>query len=131
MTTRHTKKLFGGRKTAEEVHQQYAFPIGAKCAGCGCRPLTRAIVMMEIKEALKNPAVALIAQASAEALFKQIVQIKNSEGKPTPYFRCAVVYACKACTPQMEKQLAKAPSHAIVEINRGPGVDKIVTGPRI
>lgn len=125
----HRKKLFGGRKTAEEVHQQYAFPIGAKCAGCGRRPLIRAIVMMEMKEALKNPAVSMMAQISPGDLFKNIVQIKNSEGKPTPYFRCSVCYACKDCSREMEKQLAKAPSHAIVEINRGPGVDKIVTGP--
>ena len=125
----HRQKLFGGRKTAEEVHSRYAFPIGARCAACSSPPLTRAIVLMEMKEALKNPGVAMMGQVSPTDLVKQVVQIKGSDGREVPYFRCSVVYACKSCTPQMERQLAKAPSHCIVEINRGPGVDKVVTGP--
>jgi len=125
--TIHRKKLFGGRQTAEEVHQQHAFPIGATCAGCSRRPLLRAIVMMELKEALKNPAVAQLSQLSPEDFMKSVVQIKSSDGSPTPYYRCSVVYACKSCAREMEKQLAKAPSHCIVEINRGPGTDKIIT----
>jgi hypothetical protein len=91
--------------------------------------MTRALVMMEIKEAMKNPAVQAIAAMGPEELMPHIVQIKDSEGMAKPYFRVSVVYACKSCTPQMERQLAKAPSHCIVEINRGPGVDKIVAGP--
>lgn len=124
----HRRKLFGGQRTAEEVHQQHAFPRGAKCAGCGRPPLIRAIVMMELKEALKNPLIAEIAEKAPEALVQQVVQIKSTDGKSiSPYFRCSVVYACKQCGPAMEKQLAKAPSHCIVEINRGPGTDKIIS----
>lgn len=129
VTPIHRQKLFGGRRTAEEVHARYAFPINARCSGCGMRPMTRALVMMEIKEAMKNPAVQAIAAMGPEELMPHIVQIKDSEGMAKPYFRVSVVYACKSCTPQMERQLAKAPSHCIVEINRGPGVDKIVAGP--
>lgn len=125
--TIHRKKLFGGRRTAEEVHQQYAFPIGAKCAGCGRRPLVRAIVMMEMAEAMKNPQLALLSALAPEDFMKSVVQIKDSDGKPTPYYRVSVVYSCKSCSREMEKQLAKAPSHCIVEINRGPGTDKIIT----
>lgn len=125
--TIHRKKLFGGRMTAEEVHQKYAFPMGAKCAGCGALPLIRAIVMMEMKEAMKNPVVEQIAVLSPEALLQHTVQIKTSDGSQKPYFRCSIVYSCKRCQRQMEKQLAKTPSHCIVEINRGPGTDKIIT----
>jgi len=127
MPTIHRRKLFNGQRTAEEIHQQYAFPINARCL-CGRRPLTRAIVMMELKEAMKNAALAQLASVSPGDMLKQCVQIKNTDGKGTsPYFRCSVVYACKDCTPTMEKQLAKAPSHCIVEINRGPGTDKIIS----
>jgi hypothetical protein len=126
----HRQKLFGGRHTAEEVHQKYAFPLTAKCGGCGARPLTRALVMMEIKEAMKNPAVQALAAIGPAELMPHIVQIKDSTGATKPYFRVSVTYACKRCTPAMEKQLAKAPSHCIVEINRGPGVDKVVTSGR-
>jgi hypothetical protein len=89
--------------------------------------MTRAIVMMELKEALKNETISQLAAAAPEALVTNIVQIKGSDGKPSPYFRCSIVYACKSCTPQMERQLARAPSHAIVEINRGPGTDAVIT----
>jgi hypothetical protein len=125
---RHRTKLFRGQRTAEEVHQHLAFPVGARCAACPNRPLVRAIVMMELKEAMKNPAVAKVLEAAPEEIFKHIVQIKGADGKSTiPYFRCSIVYACKHCTPALEKQLAKAPSHCIVEFNRGPGTDKIVS----
>ena len=128
LESRHRSKLFRGRYTAEEVHQALAFPAGAKCCTCPARPLTRAIVMMEVKEARKNPMVDMLAMMQPAAFLSQIVQIKGSDGKTQPYFRCSVVYACKRCTPAMEKVLAKAPSHAIVEINRFTP-DRLISGP--
>lgn len=129
--TIHRSKLFGGQKTAEEIHQQYAFPPTARCL-CGRRPMTRAIVMMELKEAMKNPTIQSLAEMAPlefmEFLQKNTVQIKTTDGKgTTPYFRVSVVYACKSCTPAMERQMAKSPSHCIVEINRGPGTDRIIS----
>lgn len=125
---RHTRKLFGGRMTAEEVHQKYAFPPGAKCNACGRRPLTRVITMMEMAEARKNPMVEAMMAMGPEAFMSQVVAIKGSDGKPQPYLRTGVAYACKGCTPALEKIAAKAPSHCIVEINRGPGEDKPLIG---
>lgn len=123
----HRKKLFKGVRTAEEVHQQHAFPPHAKCSACGRPPATRGIVMMEMKEAMKNPAVQAMAGMAPQDFLKQTVQIKDSGGRPVPYFRAAVAYACKDCTPSMERQLAKAPSHCIVEINHAPK-DRFVMG---
>lgn len=122
---RHRRKLFGGRMSAEEVHAKLAFPPGSKCSGCGARPTVRGIVLMELVEARKNPLVEAMALADPQAFLSQVVDIKQSDGKGKPYFRCSVAYACKTCSPAMEKQLAKAPSHCIVEINRGPGRDPI------
>jgi hypothetical protein len=130
--TIHRKKLFGGRYTAQEVHQQYAFPMNAKCP-CGARPLIRAIVMAELSEMKKiNPlfdeALNAVVQLSPEMVTNNLVQIKGSDGRPTPYIRVGIAYSCARCRPTMEKALAKTPSHFIVEINRGPTPDKTVTG---
>ena len=113
----HRRQLFGGR-AAEEVHAEYAFPPNAKCVGCGGRPMVRGIVMMELDEAKKNPALSLLMKLSPEDFVKQLVKIRGSDGKPENYVRVSATYACKSCAPTMEKALAKAPSHCIVEINR-------------
>ncbi len=123
---RQRRKLFD-QYTAEEVHQKYAFPIDAKCAGCGRRPLIRAIVMMELKEARKNPLIDELMLLSPQDFMKGVVQIKQADGRLEPYYRLSVTYACKSCRKAMIKQLAKAPSHCIVEVNEGPGPDKLVT----
>lgn len=123
----HRKKFMGGRISPEEFHSQYAFPIHAKCNLCQRRPMTRAITMIELKEAIKRqPAIAEVIKASPEGFLQNIVQIKGTDGKPMQYMRLGIAYACKSCTPQLEKTLARAPSHVICEISRGPGSDRIV-----
>lgn len=121
---RHKKQLFGGR-SAEEVHSKYAFPRNAKCQVCSYRPLIRGIVMMELQEARKNPFVEQLATAAPEAFLQNVVQLKGSDGTPRPYYRVSVVYACKEHKRELEKALAKAPSHCVVEINYGPGPDRL------
>lgn len=127
-TVRGRRKLFGGQMTSEEVHQKYAFPPHAKCNNCGRRPLTRVITMMELAEAKKISAVAAMMELGPEAFLQHVVAIKDSAGLPVPYFRTGVAYACKSCTPLLERVAAKAPSHCIVEINRGPGSDNPIVG---
>jgi hypothetical protein len=124
----HRKKFMGGRISPEEFHAKHAFPIHAKCQGCDRRPVIRAIVMMELAEAKKNPAVDTLMQMAPEAFMKAVVQIKGSDGKAVPYYRVSVTYACKACKRDLQKALAKAPSHCIVEINEGPRPDKMISG---
>ena len=111
------EKLFGGRKTAEEVHGELAFPPGAKCAGCTVKPMIRCIVLAPFDEAAKR--MPEIAEADPEWLMKRIVQIRENptdeQGKP--YVRISTTYACKACRPMLEREAAKAPSWCIVEFN--------------
>lgn len=125
-TVLHRKKFMGGRISPEEFHSKYAFPVGAKCQGCQARPSVRAIVMMELAEARKNPLIDQLMLMDPAAFMSSVVQIKGSDGKAVPYYRCSVVYSCRACRAAMEKQLAKAPSHCIVELNAGPGPDRVV-----
>lgn len=123
------KKFMDGRYTPEELHQKYAFPPNQKCM-CGSRPLVRAIVMMELKEAIKMSPEIEVAQFTHPSLFMQSVVAIHPSGPnsmPVPYFRVSVTYACKRCRPEMEKALAKMPSHCIVEIGEAPKNEKIIT----
>ena len=122
----HRQKLFGGRMTAEEVHAKFGFPHDAKCI-CGRRPMIRCIIMMELAEARKNEAIDQLMLYQPEVTLESIVQIKGSDGKPTPYYRVSVTYACKEHRKLLHQQAAKAPSHCIVEFNEGPGPEKTIT----
>ncbi len=124
--TRHIKKFAGGRFTAQEVHAHLAFPPDAKCA-CGQRPAMRALTMCELAEATKTEEVAQLLERMPQALVERTVMLRGSDGKPIPYLRMGIAYACKGCTPLLEKALAKAPSHWVVEINRGPTADRIIS----
>lgn len=124
----HRKKLFGGTMTAEEVHSKYAFPPNAQCTGCKTRSvITRIIVLMELQEARKRDPLMDSVMAVNPMLFNQLLV-------PTKYgvfLRVSTVYACKRCTPDAEKVAAKAPSWCIVDINRGPTPDVIISSARV
>lgn len=123
---RHVKKLMGGRRTAQEVHQLYAFPPGAKCHTCMRRPLLRAITMARVDDAKQH--FQHIAELPLEALVKLLVTLKGVDGKPEPYVRLGMAYACKQCSRDLERTLAKLPSWVCVEINRGPAQEKLIVG---
>lgn len=57
---------------------------------------------------------------AATAFFKTLVQLKGSDGLPVSHVRVSTTYSCETCKSLFEKQLARAPSWAVVEINRGP-----------
>jgi hypothetical protein len=121
----HRKKLFGGRATAEEVHALHAFPIDAKCGGCskGHGSLqTRVIVLAPVSEMRKrDPMMDMLADARPQDFLKMVVQSKYG-----PLLRLNTAYACKACSPALEKAVAKgAPSWAVVDIHRGVGADRV------
>lgn len=124
----HTKQLFGGRQTAEEVHAHLAFPKNARCKGCNRkRPVLRCIVMVPFDEAARR--IPEIAMVSAEVLMQRVVSIRENpfdkQGKP--YVRVSITYACKSCSAALEREAAKAPSWAIVEWNR-VRPDRFVSG---
>ncbi len=122
----HRKKLFGGLMDAEEYHSKHAFPPNAQCQGCKTRGvITRIIVYYPLDEVKKrDPAFAAISEIDPERFLKLVMQTKSG-----PYVRISTIYACKQCTPSAEKAAAKGPSWSLVDINRGPGPDKAVSGP--
>lgn len=107
------------RRTPQEMHREFAFPPAAKCCGCQGKPHVRAIIMIPLKDAVAQGMVS--PETTPTALAPITVPIQESPGaKPTAYLRLSMTYACSRCRRDMEKQLAKAPSWAIVEINEGP-----------
>lgn len=132
--TIHRKRLFGGRYTPEEYHSKFAFPFGAKCAGCSRKDglSARLITLAPLDELRKrDPMFDLLASDPRgwPQLHKMLVQIRGADNKPIPYVRLATAYSCKACLPAAERAAAQGPSWIQVEINRGPGPLKTVVGP--
>ena len=115
------KRFDGGRRTPNEYHREFAFPPTAKCAGCGGPPAIRAIVLVELAEAIKRNMVQapLFGQIVHPDVAKTIVQLRGPSG-PVPHTRVSLTYSCDLCRKTMEVELAKAPSWCVVEINEGP-----------
>lgn len=125
MGRKHNRKFMNGEMTPEECHQKYAFAKGTKCAGCGRPPLSTIRVLYPLDELVKRDGnfVGTMLMKDPEAFKKMCVE--TTEGI---LVRVSTVYACKSCTPAAERAAAKgSPSWCVVEINRGPGPDKLVT----
>jgi hypothetical protein len=127
----HTRKLFGGVMTAEEAHAKHAYHANHRCDGCGGKLDVGHIVLRSfISEddlAKNDPAgFGVMVVKHPDAVAKMRVQMKGTDGNPVPYIRVKTVYACRACAPSAERAAAHGPSYAIVDIQRGPGPDKIV-----
>lgn len=116
---RHMTKMDDPRK----VHSQLAFPINAKCNGCGRRPMIRGITLCPMDEARKRmPELEALMVADPDGFMKNVVEIRENPKDVTgkPYLRLGIAYACETCKRELEKTLAKSPSWMIVEINYGP-----------
>ena len=123
--TIHRKQFMDGRMTPQEAHSRWAFPIGAKCAGCGGAPLITIRTFAEEDEMLKrDPRLKILQMADPEKY--GAMQMRTKMGK---YLRIAEVYACARCGPEAERAAAKHPSWCFADICRGPEALKLVVGP--
>jgi hypothetical protein len=132
----HREKLFGGKFTAEEAHAAHVFK-GQKCAGieAGCigklgigSIVIRTFMSVKDLKARDPNGFGLLCEIDPDAVARMLVSFKGSDGRPVPYVRIATVYACKHCAAAAERAAAHGPSYAVVEIDRGPGADPIVSG---
>jgi hypothetical protein len=117
--TLNVKRFMNGAITPQEYHAANAFGPDAHCAGCAGKPSVRAIVMIPYDEAIKRGYVPPGHEASAEVL-SRVVLLRSSSGAAEPHVRLSKAYACPMCQPAFERELARAPSWAVVDINRGP-----------
>lgn len=118
----HRKKLFRGVKTAEQVYRELAFA-NRKCAECGGPPAIRVKVfypLTEIHETLLD-AVKLECLVTGEP--PPILRANEKYGNQL-IMKVSDIVACERCAAALERAAAKAPSYAIVDIDRGPGKDR-------
>jgi hypothetical protein len=117
----HRRKLFNGKTTAEEFHRKHAFRPGERCTGCGGPPAITVRVFLPLDEIVKRQgeAIGRLLITKPDAFVGLCIETIHGV-----YVRASQVHACTVCAPALERQAAKAPSWALVEINRGPGPDK-------
>lgn len=115
----HRTRLFGGVKTAQEIHAEYGWR--QRCEKCGAPPAVQVRMFMEHDE---------FVQRSPE--MAAAIAITNPKGNYIPcvpmtfgnMVRFSTVTACKAHQKELEQMAAKAPSYVLVEVDYGPGADK-------
>lgn len=118
----HRSKLFGGVKTAAEVHSKEAWK---KCSieKCPNLPVVQIRCFMTLDDfANKAPQMAAaIAASNPDGPFVPTVPMTFG-----PMVKFSSVCACRSHQSEAEKAASKAPSWVLVEIDRGPGADKPV-----
>ena len=119
-------RLFGGRRTAQEIHAEYGFR--GRCLLCSGPPVIRVKMFMTLNE--------FVSQSPQMAA--QIVAT-NPDGPfiPTtlmtfgPMVKFSDVLSCLLHRKELEVEASKAPSYVLVEIDRGPSADRpVVQVPR-
>ena len=118
-------RAFGSAKTAEELHAQLAF--GRRCDACGGPPRIKIQSYVRLDELMERQPDLCAAIAS-----------RNPDGTGVPSFdsphgrlvKLGDVVACAKCQQSAERSAAHPPTgtglHPIVEIDRGPGADRVV-----
>lgn len=119
----HRTKLFGGVKTAAEVHSETAWRGKCTIEGCPHLPVIQIRCFMTLNDFVnKAPSMAAaIAASNPDGPFVPTVPMTWG-----PMVRFSTVNACRTHQSDAEKTVAKAPSWVMVEIDRGPGADKAV-----
>jgi hypothetical protein len=125
--TLNVEKFLNGTLTPQEFKAAHTFGPFAKCSGCGKPPLIEATVFVPYDEAVKRQLVPPGHEASQEILDVSIMLRTGCNGALEPHVRLSKAYSCRACQPDFERALAKSPSWAVVDINRGPDPTNRVT----
>ncbi len=118
----HRTKLFGGVRTAEEVHAIQG--IRQPCQGPGCKnlPVVQAKMFMLHDEFIERcPQMAVAIAISNPDGSRSIPCVPMTFG---PMVMFSKVAACRTHQRELEVTAARAPSWVLVEINHGPGADK-------
>lgn len=115
----HRDKLFNGQTTAERLHAELAW-YGKKCL-CGSPPAMRIQVFILLSDMVAEQR----DQIEIQIAKKQISVANLGPGRAV---RWADVYPCMTCSPAAERAAAKAPSYAVVDIERSPGPENPVVG---
>lgn len=116
----HRKKLFGGRETAQQVHAELAW-YGKTCAACDGPPAIRIQVFVLLSDLDPARRAAVLFEVGMGR--QRILKLAGGDG-----VKASDIAACALHIKGAEHAAAGAPSWAIIEIDRGPGVDNPVVG---
>lgn len=114
-------RLFGGVKTAQEVHAEHGFR--QRCLKCQGPPTVQVRMFMEHDEFVKRCPEMAVAIATSNPTGNGIPCVPMTFG---PMVRYATITACRHHQKELELEAAKAPSFVLVEVDYGPGADKPV-----
>lgn len=127
--TLNPQKFLNGTMTPQEFAAANTFGFHAKCAGCGASPVISATVFLPYVEAVKRGYIPPGSELSQEVASVLISLRTGCNKEEEPHVRLSQAYACRVCQPAFERQLARAPSWAVVDINRGPDPsNRVVVG---
>lgn len=122
-------RLLDGTMTPQEFVAANTFGYSARCNGCGGAPVIQATVFVPYAEAVKRGLVPEGHEAPKQVLDVTVMLKSGASGAQEPHVRLSQAYSCRLCQPAFERQLARAPSWAIVDINRGPNpTNQILVG---
>ncbi len=116
----HMKRFMDGRLTPQELHQKLGF--GKPCIVCGGPPAIRIRVFMPLEEAMKvaPELCAGIMASNPDGPYVPTVKMKNTSGSEFQAMKASDCCFCANCKVGAEREAAKGPSWAIIEIDRGP-----------
>jgi hypothetical protein len=114
----HRKQLFGGIKSAAQVHWE-GFPL-AKCP-CGLDPIVRALSFAPIADLLDKDPLLLRQLSDRNGGNLPLLELKYGT-----FVRIGEMFACTLCRSTLEKAMAKLPSYVLVEFDTGPSPDRPV-----
>lgn len=118
----HTDKLFGGRETAMDVHRKLAWN-GAHCYVCGSGETVVRISYGQSPFDLMAHEPGIASQLIMASEDQQLPVWQSKYG-PMVWFWAECV--CSQCRTYAEREAAKLPSYILVEMDNGPGQDKVI-----
>jgi len=122
----HRSKLFGGKKSAQEIHRE--FGMKGRCDLCGGPPVIM-VRMMALVSEIKKRSPEYWATVCASAAQNGSVDKNGNVRVPTidttygRMIRFSQAIACEHHRKELEITAARAPSWVLVEIDRGPNAD--------
>jgi hypothetical protein len=125
--TLNPQKFLNGTLTPQEFVAVNTFGMN-KCR-CGNTPVVCATVFMPYVEACKRGYIPPGSELSPEIASVLIALRTGCNKEEEPHVRMSQAYSCRVCQPAFERALAKSPSWAVIDINRGPDPsNRVVVG---
>jgi hypothetical protein len=113
----HKQKLLGGRMTAEELWRE---SLNGVCGFCGGPPAMQIYILLPLEDFLRDhPQIAIRKAAQHEGRIPVVI-FRGPDGGQRRFTQALHAFACDLHKVGLERFAAKAPSYAVVHIDKGP-----------